>query len=180
MRKVLPEKFFERPAPAVAPDLIGKFLVRRIGTKEEAFMVVEAEAYEGLEDKASHASKGRTKRTEVMFGPAGMWYVYLVYGMHEMLNVVTGSEDYPAAVLIRGVEGVWGPGRLTKRLHITRALNGKRSVRATGLWIEDRGVVVPKKRIKRTPRIGVDYAGPVWSRKRYRFILDRGLRNAKI
>ncbi len=171
MRKILSKKFFERSAPEVAEDLIGKYLVRRVRGRESAFMITEVEAYEGFDDKASHASKGRTKRTEVMFGPAGVFYMYLVYGMYEMLNIVTGEKDYPAAVLIRGVEGVAGPGRLTKRLKIKRALSGKKATRESGLWIEERGVKIPKKDIKKTPRVGVDYAGPVWSRKHYRFVL---------
>lgn len=172
MRTILTKKFFERPAPEVAEDMLGKFLVRKTLGKEEAFMVTEVEAYEGPRDKASHASKGRTKRNEVMFGAAGVLYIYLVYGMHEMLNIVTGLKDHPAAVLIRGVEGVSGPGGLTKRLKITRVLSGKKVGREAGLWIEDRGVEVSKKRIKKTPRIGVIYAGPIWSQKKYRFVLE--------
>ena len=171
MRKILSKSFFNRPVLDVAEDLIGKFLVCSVGGKEEAFMITEVEAYDGCEDKACHASRGRTERTEVMFGPAGVFYVYLVYGMYEMLNIVTGDDGYPAAVLIRGVKGVSGPGRLTKRLKITRSFNGKRALRATGLWVEDRGEKILKKHIKRTPRIGVDYAGPIWSKKHYRFII---------
>ena len=172
MRKVLSKKFFERPAPEVAEDMIGKYLVCKNSGKEEAFLITEVEAYEGPQDKASHASKGRTKRTEVMFGPAGVFYVYLVYGMYEMLNIVTGPKDHPAAVLIRGIEGISGPGRLTKRLKIKRSLSGKKAIQESGLWIEDRGVKIYKNDIKKTPRIGVDYAGPVWSRKHYRFVLE--------
>lgn len=106
-----------------------------------------------------------------MFGEAGYWYVYLVYGVYEMLNIVTDRKEYPAAVLIRGVFGISGPGRLTKGLHITRSLNGKQATKKTGLWVEDRGIMVPKGAIYRTPRIGVDYAGSVWAHKEYRFIL---------
>jgi len=172
MRKVLSKKFFERPAPITAQDLIGKYLVKKEHGKESAFMITEVEAYEGHEDKASHASKGKTKRTEIMFGPAGVFYVYLVYGMYEMLNITTGAKDYPAAVLIRGVEDINGPGRLTKSLKIKRVLNGKKVACESGFWIEDRGEKILKNRIKKTPRIGVDYAGPVWSKKQYRFVLE--------
>jgi len=133
--------------------------------------ITETEAYEGPLDKASHASRGRTRRTEVMFGPPGRWYVYFVYGMYEMLNIVTGPEDYPAAVLIRGVEGADGPGRLTKKLHVTRSLNTKQATRATGLWIEDDGFVVRKKDIVASPRIGVAYAKE-WAQKPWRFSLE--------
>lgn len=171
MKKVLMNAFFQRPAPEVAPDLIGKYLVRDIKGVQEAYMITEVEAYEGTDDRASHASKGRTKRTEVMFGPAGRWYVYLIYGMYEMLNVVTGSDGHPSAVLIRGVEGISGPGRLTKRFAITRDFNTKRAGKETGLWIEDRGVVIDSGHIKKTTRIGVDYAGPVWAKKEWRFVL---------
>ncbi len=172
MRKVLSKKFFNRSAPEVAENLIGKYLVRKVRGKESASMITEVEAYEGHEDKASHASKGKTKRTEVMFGFAGVFYIYLVYGMYEMLNIVTGAKGYPSAVLIRGVKKINGPGRLTKNLNITRALHGKKAVRESGLWVEDRGEKISKNYIKKTPRIGVDYAGPVWSQKKYRFVLE--------
>jgi len=172
MRTVLEKEFFERPAPAVAPELLGMYLVRRSGATEHAYMITEVEAYEGYDDRASHASKGKTARTAVMFGPPGRWYVYLVYGMHEMLNVVTGADGHPAAVLIRGVEGIEGPGRLTKRLGITRAENTLPATKATGLWIEDRGVRIAPHQIQKTPRIGVAYAGE-WAHKPWRFVLDK-------
>lgn len=172
MKKILGQKFFERPALEVAEDLLGKFLVRRIGKREIALMITEVEAYDGPRDLACHASKGRTERTEVMFGEAGRFYVYLVYGMYSMLNVVTGKKDYPAAILIRGVEGFNGPGKLTKFLGIDKKLNCKKAQKASNLWLDDRGVKISKKDIKRTPRIGVHYAGPVWSKKPYRFTLE--------
>ncbi|KKR46919.1 MAG: hypothetical protein UT90_C0014G0008 [Parcubacteria group bacterium GW2011_GWA1_40_21] len=172
MRKILTKKFFERSALEVAENLLGKYLVRKIGDKEIALKINEVEAYDGFEDKASHAHKGKTERNKVMFGEAGKWYVYLVYGMHNMLNIVTGGKDYPAAILIRGGEGVSGPGRLTKFLKISRKLNGKIASFETGLWLEDRGEIVNKKKIKRTSRIGVDYAGPIWAKKDYRFMLS--------
>lgn len=90
--------------------------------------------------------------------------------MYEMLNIVTGARGYPGAVLIRGTDSVVGPGRLTKFLHVTRAHNGKRAVRTTALWIEDRGVAVSEQKIIQTARIGVDYAG-VWAKKKYRFVM---------
>ena len=150
---------------------MGKFLVRKIRGKEIALMITETEAYEGLSDLASHASRGKTPRNAPMWGEAGHWYIYLVYGMHDMLNVVTGKQSYPAAVLVRGVEGCTGPGRVTRALNVTRTLNGKRAVPESGLWFEDRGVRIASRRIKRTPRVGVAYAGK-WAHKPYRFLLE--------
>ncbi len=135
-------------------------------------MITEVEAYHGEHDRACHARFGRTARNAVMYGPGGVWYVYLCYGMHEMLNLVTGPQGHPAAVLIRAVAGHNGPGRLTKALKIDRRLNGAPASPTSGLWIEDRGVRVLHRGIRATPRIGVDYAGPVWSKKPWRFVLD--------
>jgi len=174
MRKILTKKFFERSALEVAENLLGKYLVRKISGKEIALKINEVEAYDGFEDKASHAHKGRTERNKVMFGEAGRWYVYLVYGMHNMLNIVTGGKDYPAAILIRGAGELSGPGRLTKFLKINKKLNGKNASVETGLWFEDRGDVIDNKKIKRSARVGVDYAGPIWAKKDYRFVLLGG------
>ncbi len=158
---------------ALARWLIGKHLVRRLpdGT-EDARLIVETEAYHGESDLACHARVGRTKRTEVMYGEGGVWYVYLCYGIHEMLNLVVGPVGWPAAILIRGVDGAIGPGRVTKALAIDRQLNAAPAVAASGLWLEDRGVRVPRKSIRATPRIGIDFAGPIWSMKHWRFTLD--------
>ncbi|MBM3507625.1 MAG: DNA-3-methyladenine glycosylase [Alphaproteobacteria bacterium] len=170
MRRILKRAFFDRPTLVVAEELIGKFLVRERDGVSRASMLTEVEAYDGPKDKASHAFWGRTPRNAVMFGPAGVLYVYFTYGMHHMLNVTTGPEAYPAAILIRGVEGISGPGRLTKALGITRDLDRLPAAKATGLWFEDSGVVVPPRAIRRTGRIGVSYAGPLWSKRRYRFV----------
>ena len=169
---VLSAAFFERPAAAVAPELLGKYLVSAIGGKKSACMITETEAYIGPHDLAAHSSKGLTPRTAVMFGPPGRWYVYFTYGIHWMLNIVTGPEGYPSAVLFRGVEGIPGPARLAKQLGITGALNAHAAVPASGLWIEDRGVKVQKSAIRTSPRVGVEYAGPVWAAKPYRYFLD--------
>lgn len=171
MKKVLTKEFFERNALEVAEDLLGKYLVRKLGKKEIALRINEVEAYDGFEDKASHAHKGKTERNKVMFGDAGNWYAYLVYGMHNMLNVVMGGKDYPAAILIRGAGDIGGPGKLTKFLKIDRKINNKPALVKTGLWFEDRGELVDNEKIKRTARIGVDYAGPIWAKKDYRFVL---------
>jgi DNA-3-methyladenine glycosylase len=156
---------------ALARWLLGKHLVRRRADGSvEARMILETEAYDGEHDLACHARVGRTKRTEVMYAPGGVWYVYLIYGRHEMLNLVVGPEDWPAAVLIRGVEGAVGPGRLTKVLGIGRELNAMDATsEAGGLWLEERGVSVPRAAVTVGPRVGVDYAGPVWAAKPWRF-----------
>jgi len=170
-RTVLERGFFSRPALVVARELLGKYLVRELDGHQIAAMICETEAYVGPHDLACHASKGRTARTEIMFGPAGYWYVYFIYGIHWMLNAVTNDEGHPAAVLIRGA-GEWiGPARLTKALSIDKNLNCREAAPAAGLWVEDRGVVIPRRKIERTPRIGVDYAGP-WAAKPYRFVVD--------
>jgi DNA-3-methyladenine glycosylase len=206
-RKILQKKFFVRPTLDVACDLLGKFLVRKnspLGRggpalagatgwvrgrgvlknnkNEVAVMITEVEAYDGPHDRASHASRGMTERNAIMFGQGGYFYVYLCYGMYEMLNIVTGPKNYPAAILLRGAspllpkEGVGGglingPGKLTKFLKINRSFNKKPASKKTNLWFEDRGVEISAKMIKRTPRVGVAYAGPVWSKKKYRFLL---------
>jgi len=168
--RYIQREFFERPVLEVAEDLLGKTVVCKKGRTIIEGMIMEVEAYDGPEDKACHASKGCTQRTKVLFGPAGHWYVYLVYGMHWMLNIVTGNEGYPAAVLIREA-GEWnGPGKITKAFGIDKHFNGKTATEETGLWIEDRGVIIPKYSIERTARIGVDYAGE-WAKKPYRFCL---------
>ncbi len=169
--KQLPSSFFNRPTLDVAHDLIGCYLVRKRGEKIEHYMITETEAYVGPHDLACHSSKGRTKRTEIMYRPAGYIYVYFVYGIHWMLNVVTESEGYPAAVLIRGLESMKGPAILTKKLAITGAFNDTKFSKKTGLWIEAREKDIPKKMIERATRIGVDYAGPIWAKKKYRFVL---------
>jgi DNA-3-methyladenine glycosylase len=164
---------------ALARWLLGKHLVRRLPRgRVEARLITEVEAYDGERDLACHARAGRTRRTEVLYAPGGVWYVYLCYGTHEMLNLVVGPRGWPAAVLIRGIEHASGPGRVTKALRIDRRLNATPAARATGLWLEDRGVRVPRRHVRATPRIGVDYAGPIWSRKLWRFTFDpQGLRS---
>lgn len=158
---------------ALSRWLLGKVLVRaRPEGGETAVLITEVEAYHGLRDRASHANRGRTPRNAVMFTPGGVWYVYLCYGVHEMLNLVTGPRDHPAAILIRGVAGASGPGRVTRLLGIDRRLNARPAARASGLWLEDRGVRVPRRLVRATPRIGIDYAGPVWAGKKWRFTFD--------
>jgi DNA-3-methyladenine glycosylase len=170
MPEIVPPEYWQRRATlTLARNLLGKYLVRARG---DARMITEVEAYDGERDLACHARAGRTTRTAVMYGPGGVWYVYLCYGIHEMLNLVVGPADWPAAVLIRGVEGCRGPGRVTRTLGIDRKFNGTRSHPDLGLWLEDRGIKVPRRIIRATPRIGVGYAGPVWAKKPWRFHFD--------
>jgi DNA-3-methyladenine glycosylase len=170
MPEIVPiERWQRRATLRHARDLLGKYLVR---PGHEPRMITEVEAYDGERDLACHARAGRTNRTAVLYGPAGVWYVYLCYGIHEMLNLVVGPADWPAAVLIRGVENCHGPGRVTRALGINRKLNRAPATIAGGLWVEDRGISVPRRLVKATPRIGVDYAGPIWAKKHWRFTFD--------
>ncbi len=163
---------FARPADAVARDLLGTWLVvPGPRGRLDRHLVCETEAYLGGHDLACHGSKGMTKRNATMFGPAGHWYVYLCYGMHWMLNIVTGPVGVPAAVLIRGVGDHVGPGRPTKALGIDGSLDGRAATRKGGLWFEASGIRVPPRLIERTPRIGVGYAG-AWAEKPLRFVVD--------
>jgi DNA-3-methyladenine glycosylase len=182
----LPRAFYEQNTLDVARQLLGKYLVRWHPDGTTVGRIVETEAYVGPEDKACHASRGRTLRTEIMFGHAGHAYVYMIYGFHYMLNIVTEAADFPAAVLIRAVEplnGVRlmqsrrgteklrslasGPGKLCQAFAIDRALNGN-DVCGKVLYLEDRGDTIPK--VVTTPRIGVDYAGK-WKHKPWRFLI---------
>lgn len=163
----LTPQFFARPVLAVARDLLGMRLVGPAG----AGIITEVEAYDGPEDAACHGRFGPTPRTAPMFGPPGHWYVYLVYGMHWMLNAVTDREGYPAAVLIRGV-GEWsGPGKVTKSLGVDGSYSGSPIAAGSRLWIEESGMAVPDSAVLRTPRIGIDYAGG-WKDAPYRFLLS--------
>ncbi len=170
--KKIPLSFFQRKTIIVAKELIGKYLVREIDGKIIRDQIVETEAYVGPHDLASHSSKGRTNRTEAMHAPGGTIYVYFIYGVHNMLNIVTEEKDFPAGVLIRGTQRVSGPGRVAKEFKIDKTLYGKKLGKKTGLWIEEGEKINPKDILK-TPRIGVDYAGEIWSKKLYRFVLKK-------
>ena len=173
-RHILPRTYFNRPTLRVARSLIGKYLVRVVDGRIIEGKILEVEAYVGSQDKACHASKGRTQRTDVMFGPAGVAYVYLIYGMYHCLNVVTEREEFPSAVLIRAIEIdgelIDGPGRLCRALQIDRRLNRVDLTAGESIWFEDRGILVKKGEVETHPRIGVDYAGE-WAKKLWRFRL---------
>lgn len=180
----LPRSFYARPVLEVAEDCIGKVLVHRTAEGEAAGRIVETEAYAGPHDLASHSSRGRTKRTEAMFGPPGHAYVFLLYGASWAMNLVVAKEDEPHAVLIRAIEPVRGielicerrkmrptarelsngPGKLSKALGITGADYG-RDLTGDRLFLEEgeaRGI------IGRSPRINIDYAGE-WAKMPWRF-----------
>lgn len=181
--KILPQSFYNDNTLKVARNLLGCFLARRIAGETERFRIVETEAYHGPADLASHASRGRTPRNSVMFGLPGMIYVYFTYGMYHMLNVVTGPENYPAAILIRAVEPYVkcqrlnikcrfdGPGRLTRALKIDKTFNGRPVFeKKYGLWIEGREEELKPAQIARAKRVGVDYAG-AYKDKLWRFYI---------
>ncbi|MCS6306461.1 MAG: DNA-3-methyladenine glycosylase [Nitrospira sp.] len=171
---ILSKRYFNRPTLTVARSLVGKYVVRENGRGRMTGKIIEVEAYVGCQDKACHASKGRTTRTEVLFGPPGISYVYLIYGMYHMLNVVTERMEFPAAVLIRAIEVdgelIDGPGKLCRALEIDRSLNRLDLTRGQSLWFEDRGARVSSEQVGTFPRIGVDYAG-IWAKKPWRFRL---------
>lgn len=159
--------FYRRDVLQVAPELIGKFLVRKFDDgKIFCSMITEVEAYRGEEDLGCHASKGRSPRTEIMYHDGGVIYVYLIYGMYWMLNFVTGWMEHPQAVLIRGLESFYGPGKITRELKINGSFYGASLVDSGKIWVEDNGLMV--NHVAGT-RIGIDYAGDVWKNKMWRF-----------
>ena len=159
MIKKLPREFYARDTHVVAKELLGKLLIRSWRGKQLVVRINEVESYVGEDDLASHARRGRTPRTEIMYGEAGHAYIFLIYGMYHCLNIVTEQPGFPAAVLIRGAEAWNGPGKLTRALHITRAQNQLDLTVSNALYVADDGFHVSPASIIATPRIGVDYAG---------------------
>jgi DNA-3-methyladenine glycosylase len=174
MHRPLSRMYFNRPTLVVARSLVGKYLIRSIDGKQIAGKIIEVEAYVGPQDKACHASKGRTQRTEVLFGPPGVAYVYLIYGMYHCLNVVTEREEFPSAILVRAIdidgELIDGPGKLCRALQIDRGLNRVDLTTGESIWFEDRGILVKRGDVGTHPRVGVAYAGE-WAKKPWRFRL---------
>ncbi|HLY09671.1 MAG TPA: DNA-3-methyladenine glycosylase [Planctomycetota bacterium] len=173
MPRRLDARFFEQTAVQLSTRLPGTLLVKRVGRHLRRARIVEVEAYLGPRDLASHSSKGRTARTEVLFGPAGRAYVYFIYGMHWMFNVVAGRTGRAHAVLIRAAQPLddWdadltGPGKLARRFAITRVHNGLELTGDDFFFAADPGY---RPRIARSKRIGVDYAG-AWKDKPLRFV----------
>lgn len=169
MQGRLDRDFFRRDVLEVAPDLLGKHLVMKDGKKGKSiYTITETEAYRGGEDQACHASKGRTGRTEVMFGDGGHVYMYLIYGIHWMLNVVSSHVDDPQAVLIRGLREANGPGRLTRLLGLDKQFNGEDLVHSERIMIEE-SQIAPS--YTSGPRVGIDYAGEPWKSMPWRFVM---------
>ncbi len=173
LSRKLPRDFYLQDTLTVARELLGMHLVHGTGATARIGRIVETEAYQGPQDRAAHSSRGRTARTEVMFGPAGHAYVYFIYGFWHCLNVVTAPEGVPHAVLLRAAEPVsgiagrtCGPGLLCRAMGIDLRLNGA-DLCGSVLWIE-RPPRAPAVRIGHSPRVGVDYAGQ-WARRPWRF-----------
>ena len=188
MRKRLLRKFYIRPTLKVAQELLGKYLVRKIGRKKIIGKIIETEAYIGPKDKASHAYKGKiTKRNKAEYLIGGHIYIYLVYGMYYQLNISTYKEGKPECVLIRAVEPIIkfknekekkkilkladGPGKVCRFFKLDKSFYGEDLTKSKRIWLEDWGVKIKKNQIKRTARIGIDYAGPYWSKIKWRFVL---------
>jgi DNA-3-methyladenine glycosylase len=163
----LTDDFFRRDVLEVAPELLGKTLVRCFpdGTISR-YSITETEAYRGVEDRACHASKGFTPRTAVMFREGGLVYVYFVYGMYWMLNFVTGESGDASAILIRGLDEIYGPGKVGKLLQLERSFYGEDLGTSRRIWLED---APPMIKFTAQPRIGIHYAGEPWISKPWRF-----------
>lgn len=167
--KRLDEKFYIKDSTETAPLLLGKFLCRNINGKIIKAKITETECYFGEYDTACHAHKGKTERTKTLYKKGGIAYIYLCYGVHFLFNVVTGPEDMPQAILIRGIENYNGPGKLTKYLHVTKDLNEENLVNSEKIWIEDPEQIF---KYKAYPRIGIDYATEEYRNKLWRFKLE--------
>lgn len=162
----LPQEFYMQSAVDMAPLLLGKVLCRSIEGNVIRLRITETEAYAGESDTACHAHRGKTPRNSVMYEAGGIAYIYLCYGIHNLLNVVAASEGAPEAVLIRGVEGITGPGRLTKSMQIDRTLNRESFITSDTLWLEDGAPLA----YETSPRVGIDYASEIDRARLWRFI----------
>lgn len=168
MSRRIDSSFFNRDALVIAPEILGKTLVRLLPDGSMLRLPIsEVEVYRGTEDRACHASKGMTERNSIMFGPGGYIYMYLVYGMHWMFNIVTAEEGNPEALLIRGVGDVIGPGRVTKHLQMGKDFYGEDLCRSERIWLED---APPVTKFTTGPRVGIDYAGEPWVSIPWRYI----------
>ena len=182
MKRKLSRKFYTGDTLKVSKELLGKFIVRKIGNKELSGRIIETEAYIGPRDKASHAYGGKiTPRNKAEYLVGGYIYIYLVYGMYWQLNITTAKEGSPECVLIRALDLgkiANGPGKVCRYLQLDKKFYGEDLTKSARIWLEDRGEKINVSRISATGRIGIDYAGPYWSRRKWRFVLN-GFSNKK-
>ena len=172
MAKRLGRAYYRQSATVLAADLIGKLLCRRTSEGVLKYRIMETECYYSEQDSACHASKGRTQRTKTLYEKGGTAYVYLCYGIHSLFNVVTGTEGFPEAVLIRGVDKYNGPGKVTKSMQIDRGLNGIDLTTSKELWLEDDGA---RPAYRAAKRVGIDYALEKDREILWRYIIDDGI-----
>lgn len=167
---ILNAEFFHRDALDVAPDLIGKLLIRKLDDNSILKVrITETEVYRGEEDKSCHARFGKTPRSIMLYRESGLIYVYMCYGIHYLMNIITGEVEQPQGVLIRAGENFNGPAKLTKYLQVDKSFNGQTIYNNSKIWLEDDGF---KPNIKTDKRVGIDYAGEEWANKPWRFIAN--------
>ncbi len=171
----LARSFYTQPTLTAAKKLLGRCIVRKVGRKRIVGKITETEAYIGPQDKASHAFKGKmTERNKAEYLVGGHIYIYLVYGMYWQFNISTGQKNEPECVLIRALDQgkeTSGPGKLCRYLKLDKSFYGEDLTKSKRIWLEDRGEAVKPSQIKATARIGIDYAGPYWSKRKWRFVL---------
>ncbi len=165
--RITKRDFFFVPADKLAVNLLGKILVRKINDEEYRYIIAETECYMGVDDTACHACRGKTPRASTLWEKGGTLYVRLIYGLYYMLNIVSGAEDDPMGVLIRGVKGIKGPGRLTRAIKIGKDFNKEDILLSDRIWIEDANI---STKFDLTPRIGIDYADKKDREKLWRFV----------
>ncbi len=170
----LNREFFTRDVLEVAPELLGCKIIVKGPIGLQSYLITEVEAYRGEEDLACHASKGKTPRTCAMYMEGGHLYVYFIYGMYWMLNIVTSQANNPQAVLIRGLMGCKGPGRVGRLIGIDKSFYAEDLISSEKIWLEAEKQVKADEIIQ-TSRIGIDYAGPVWKEKPWRYLLQSGI-----
>ncbi len=180
MGKRLNRHFYTRSTLKVAKDLLGKYIVRKLGKRKLVGKIIETEAYIGPQDKAAHSYGGKiTPRNKIEYLSGGRIYIYLVYGIYWQLNITTNFEGKPECVLIRAIEPnsklllnnqTNGPGKLCRWLKLDKSFYGEDLTKSKRIWLEDRGARVKPSQILATKRIGIDYAGPYWANKKWRFL----------
>ena len=171
--------FYSQPALEVARGLLGKYIVCIAGSEKLVGKIIETEAYIGPQDKAAHSYKGKiTSRTRVEYLVGGHIYIYLIYGMYWQLNIITAGVGEPECVLIRAIESEGssilstnGPGKLCRYLQLDKSFYGEDLVKSKIIWLEDRGEKIKPSQILTRKRIGIDYSGPYWSGRKWRFLI---------